>query len=47
MMNQKLGLETLAVESFVTGTGAESLPVFEAGATRNCDTRQTACTVGP
>ncbi|HST59862.1 MAG TPA: hypothetical protein VLK84_14255 [Longimicrobium sp.] len=47
MRNQKLSPETLTVESFVTGTGAESLPAFEAGATRNCDTRQTACTIGP
>jgi hypothetical protein len=47
MKYQKLSLESLSVESFVTGTGAESLPALEAGPTRNCETRETACTIGP
>lgn len=41
----KLNLESLVVETFAIGTGAESLPAF--GPTRNCETRETACTVPP
>ena len=45
-MKCTLSLESLAVESFSTGTGAESLPVA-AGPTNNCETRLTICTVPP
>ena len=45
-MKCKLSLESLSVESFVTGTGAETLPVF-AGPTNRCETRLTICTVPP
>jgi hypothetical protein len=45
-MKCTLSLESLAVESFVTGTGGESLPAF-AGPTNNCETRLTICTVPP
>lgn len=46
-MKCKLSLETLSVESFVTGTGAESLPALAAGPTNRCETRLTICTVPP
>lgn len=46
MKCKTLNLETLTVESFVTGTGAESLPL-EAGPTNRCETRLTICTIGP
>lgn len=45
-MKCTLNLETLSVESFVTGTGAETLPAF-AGPTNRCETRLTICTVPP
>jgi hypothetical protein len=46
-MKCTLSLESLSVESFVTGTGGESLPAFAGGPTNNCDTRLTICTVPP
>lgn len=46
-MKRTLSLESLAVESFVTGTGAESLPELAAGPTNRCETRLTICTVPP
>jgi hypothetical protein len=43
----KLNLDSLAVESFVTGTGGESLPALAEGPTNRCETRLTICTVPP
>ena len=42
---RKLSLDTLAVDSFQTTPVAPA--ALDAGPTRNCDTRQTACTIGP
>ena len=47
MKCQTLNLESLTVESFVTGTGAEGLHAAEAGPTNRCETRLTICTIGP
>lgn len=47
MKYPELNVESFCVESFATGTGAEGLPALEAGPTRNCETRETACTIGP
>ncbi|HYW11445.1 MAG TPA: hypothetical protein VE871_05790 [Longimicrobium sp.] len=47
MRSQKLSPETLTVESFATGTGTEGLPARDAAPTNNCNTRLTACTIGP
>jgi hypothetical protein len=44
MNRQTLNLETLSVESFDT-TPSATLEL--AGPTQRCDTRQTACTIGP
>lgn len=43
MNRKKLNPETLSVESFDTAPDTAGLA---AGPTRNCDTRQTACTIG-
>jgi len=45
MKIQKLDLDALAVESFVTG-GSEEAPVAF-GPTNRCETRLTICTIGP
>jgi hypothetical protein len=42
---QKLDVDALAVESFVTGE-PEAAPVAF-GQTQRCDTRLTICTIGP
>ena len=48
MNRHALSLDSLAVESFATGAAGDTLAGFDAAApTRNCDTRQTACTVPP
>lgn len=44
MNRQTLSLETLSVESFDTTPPAA---VELARPTQRCDTRQTACTIGP
>lgn len=44
MNRQTLSLDALSVESFET-TAATSAEF--AGPTQRCDTRQTACTIGP
>ena len=44
MKREKLSLDTLSVESFETTAAA---PELAAGPTQRCDTRQTACTIGP
>jgi formate-dependent phosphoribosylglycinamide formyltransferase (GAR transformylase) len=44
MNRQKLNVETLCVDSFETAPAAQAP---DAAPTRNCDTRQTACTIGP
>ncbi len=46
-MKCTLSLESLSVESFVTGAGTEGLPVAAVGPTNNCDTRLTICIVPP
>jgi hypothetical protein len=46
-MKCTLSLESLSVESFVTGTGDEGVPAFAGAPTHNCDTRLTICTVPP
>jgi hypothetical protein len=42
---QKLDLDALSVESFVTGELEDAPAAF--GPTRRCDTRLTICTIGP
>jgi|GEM_PF-6738349 len=42
---QKLDLDALAVESFVTGETKAAPAAF--GQTQRCDTRLTICTIGP
>ena len=44
MNRQKLNPETLSVDSF---DATPAVPALDAAPTRNCDTRQTACTIGP
>lgn len=44
MNRQTLSLETLSVESFET---TPAVAAEFAGPTQRCDTRQTACTIGP
>jgi hypothetical protein len=44
MNRQTLNPETLSVESFETSLAAEA---GFAAPTQRCDTRQTACTIGP
>ena len=43
MNRQTLTPDALSVESFETAPAATDLAL---GPTRNCDTRQTACTIG-
>jgi hypothetical protein len=45
MKIQKLDLDALAVESFVTGESEGVAVVF--GPTQRCETRLTNCTIGP
>jgi hypothetical protein len=45
MTIQKLDLDALAVESFVTGESEKAAVAF--GPTQRCDTRLTTCTLGP
>ena len=44
MNRQTLNLDSLSVESFETAPAATA---EFAAATQRCDTRQTACTIGP
>lgn len=44
MNRQTLNPEALSVESFET---TSAVAVEFAGPTQRCDTRQTACTIGP
>ena len=43
MNRQTLSIDTLSVESFETTAAVAA----EFGPTQRCDTRQTACTIGP
>ena len=45
MKIQKLDLDALAVESFVTDESEDAPAAF--APTRRCDTRLTICTIGP
>lgn len=47
MKTRTLSLESLSVESFVTGAGTEGTPALAGGPTNNCETRLTICTVPP